>query len=1348
MDAFDVDRIYSQISTYCESIGREEILDAPQRQMVRNIFENHVSNVSSTISPDTLVNRRVTASGAGASSLEGVSGDGASENDALTTDQINLLLERIAGDDHVSRMVAMAYLETNREIVDQLMAIQYLEILSNNFYAQSSEDGNDINAISAWLERQEVQNTFTFDTVLNMPLFARAHLTAILAQLPEDRRTELHNAIYERLNADDLRLFSSEIPPLSNEGRALYYSCKKTKMSEIKHNDSNFRLVLPHLPYVYLDNDCDPYIIKMVLGLERVQHVVINNDKVRTISGNMRNCRTFRCFSSDALELITAQMPNCTTFICTDCKALIKVPNVLPSGKWVECYTCSGLAGDLPNVPGDCRIITEPTSFEYFTNVCLTGDVAAGEVEAHSVGMEEVEEVATSPVIDHTQALRFIDALAMGFFASETNEDQDQNSIIRWLDHPQVKRVFSSKDIMTMPTEALLLLTAILAQLPEEQRTEAHQSIYGQLDNGMLLIFSGDWPLSSIKHIGEKNHVMLKGLYYGCRKIALSKIMFDEDNAHYIIPYMPFVFIDKKVDQAMALWTLTHGGNKHLLVNNDLVNSVVLKTSSCLSIKCVDCKQLQVLSGDFSNCEVITCIDCPQLARLPRPLGVCKLLNCCPFPSHQAAVPELPEDCTLVFDNSSEEFNEALTGIVQALLYTEDVPDVGEVAPVVEIDLPKALDLLNDLVANYFTTPIDSEDKGSIIRWLDQDDVQKTYTADLIKSLPKEDLAYLTGILAQLPEDYRERYQSIYSQLDQRALEFFPSYEHDDFLNGLDDAERFMYVAIQYTCKKTELSAFGNTEELLPFLRFAYFDPACSSELLEKVLNNSKLLQHAVFSSDDCETLNINLSGLLSATFQKCNCLSEVKGDLSSCRVLKFTECPKISNITLELSNCRQFSVISCPSLISIPKRMDNCELFEARDCPNLMAIPSNLRKCAELDIRWSENIESDIPEVPQYCLVYGAPMHWDLLQDVSMYDLETIPKELLLRLGRDQLLIGLPFPRIRYNTRGVYSEAVDLGGVSRDFLSRLMAALFTTSDSADKLPISDGRWPEGDVQNEQISNCYRTLGRIFALCCPERSFFKTGDIFSEDVFKAIAAFKNPQLDSPDDWIDAYLIKIGAPSTLRNIFDQNTSIEEATDVDLNYAAYLYDEDSSLNNAREFFSNPQNRTDLKAIIYSKAQAEQSVQVVSTIAKEMYGALGEEEWAKIIEAPMFAERIQGSLSPEKLIKAIFWKTKELVEGEDIQKVVSEEDSQKTAGFIQQWINNASLDDLRKFVFGVTGNNALGNENITIELFNRADQIPISHTCSNWLEVSAQYKDQEQFEDRLRLFFKYALKGFDSK
>ncbi len=60
---------------------------------------------------------------------------------------------------------------------------------------------------------------------------------------------------------------------------------------------------------------------------------------------------------------------------------------------------------------------------------------------------------------------------------------------------------------------------------------------------------------------------------------------------------------------------------------------------------------------------------------------------------------------------------------------------------------------------------------------------------------------------------------------------------------------------------------------------------------------------------------------------------------------------------------------------------------------------------------------------------------------DVSL--LATKSKDFLLTLGRQYLLKNQPFPNIYYFSNGELSPAIDVGGVRRDFISRLFESLF-----------------------------------------------------------------------------------------------------------------------------------------------------------------------------------------------------------------------------------------------------------------------------------------------------------------
>ena len=100
---------------------------------------------------------------------------------------------------------------------------------------------------------------------------------------------------------------------------------------------------------------------------------------------------------------------------------------------------------------------------------------------------------------------------------------------------------------------------------------------------------------------------------------------------------------------------------------------------------------------------------------------------------------------------------------------------------------------------------------------------------------------------------------------------------------------------------------------------------------------------------------------------------------------------------------------------------------------------------------------------------------------------------------------------------------AVDIGGVRRDFVSRLFEGVFLQQEEGFLPcdPREEGKWPLDDGK-EETKLALRTVGALFALCYAGTSNFKTGKLFPEVLFPLL---KNSGLLPNDPLITEKQIK-------------------------------------------------------------------------------------------------------------------------------------------------------------------------------------------------------------------------------
>ena len=113
--------------------------------------------------------------------------------------------------------------------------------------------------------------------------------------------------------------------------------------------------------------------------------------------------------------------------------------------------------------------------------------------------------------------------------------------------------------------------------------------------------------------------------------------------------------------------------------------------------------------------------------------------------------------------------------------------------------------------------------------------------------------------------------------------------------------------------------------------------------------------------------------------------------------------------------------------------------------------------------------------------------------------------------------------------------------------------------------------------------------------------------------------------------------------------------------------------------------------------------------------------------------FADQIQGSLTKELVLGAL--------------KSLNSQD-QRTEGFLRQWIEKASEQELENLIIAITGSSTLSPyEKLKTFFYNSEEKsLPIFHTCNNQVDLSTDYEDYAMFKTKLEQSLS-CIDGFQS-
>jgi hypothetical protein len=546
--------------------------------------------------------------------------------------------------------------------------------------------------------------------------------------------------------------------------------------------------------------------------------------------------------------------------------------------------------------------------------------------------------------------------------------------------------------------------------------------------------------------------------------------------------------------------------------------------------------------------------------------------------------------------------------------------------------------------------------------------------------------------------------------------------------------EKSIALAFYMECREVKIKDVKKlltTQEwvmLAPHLRYVDLEGVEDVSFIEQLLKNCSNCEHLICNNPKLKELP-ELPVCKKLFCQGCDALTALPS-LPLCEVLSCKKCANLTTLPA-LPLCRYLNCSKCPMLSRVPA-LPLCRDIFCKHCINLTELPA-LPVCNRIYCEDCTNLV--LPEMPFDAQVFSSDLKFTKLE-VHLENLAKNPKETLLELGRQFLLNKNPFPNIYYFVNNERSEAIDVGGVRRDLITRLAESLFKETNDPGHLKIENGL-PLSDNE-ENTKDSYRTLGKIFALCYPKNSYFKTGALFSDEAYAAITAMKNPSTLTDESVLESYLHMIRAPQSAHRLADMKAEVPELSETDLVILSYLIDTSGDIPISREYFLNPENKAAFRKILLQEAQKDERLRACAYLAKSMKESLGENAWNSLCKegSQMLKDRIEGKLSVETILPKLAWTP---------TKTISKDLVAKTKNYLINWIKNANKEDLRLFVRAVSSNNTMSLNKLNIEILDRdPNLIPITHTCSFTMELPANYPSQEHFDAKLRILLTEGLAG----
>lgn len=664
---------------------------------------------------------------------------------------------------------------------------------------------------------------------------------------------------------------------------------------------------------------------------------------------------------------------------------------------------------------------------------------------------------------------------------------------------------------------------------------------------------------------------------------------------------------------------------------------------------------------------------------------------------------------------------------------------------------------------------------GNLISKLDC--IDNTFTKAALDISPKSEVLRLTSILYSLkshlstePEqgkieaickrlpDYAKNYLKILSnnELKETKLIAIKAMPEDERWIALANFVNVEQVPIQ-TLLANGLFSKDDLLQASPYLRYLDFknnehDVSFENRLIEACPHiNYLIVQNATelpTKLHDCVVLickNSNLTHL--SSLPNCKVLdcsfSSNLFDLQERLRLK-TDFPNLYHVT-------ELRCSHCPALNSLPRSLPNCKKFDCSHCDHLEDLPTNMPKCMELNCSHNEQLDFfDNLEIIDSLRNGGAQVIADerFLRPTSsrsehsrstlIVDLDVLakdPKQILFELWEIFKITDFKIPNIKY----LGGEGIDVGGVTRDFVTRLFRGLFKRAeDGSTPIPTvidkNTGVWltlpHDNDREpNAKLDQCLWTIGILFAICCREQSEINIGEIFDPPFF---ALLKVPDIDKLSEAasISALLVCQSYPSSILDLTSEQTpKLDQFDQATLLKASFILNPERDFNAPPIDFLDAANRRALKEKLLAEAKQDNRIYAASSIVSNMINV---RPFLQSHSPEEIQKKIQGYITAKALVASLRWEDN----GHNISN---------TKKYLEHWIN-ARKDDkvqLSKFVEAVTGCSTLGLRDLQIEVYQRGkDFIPTAHTCFFTLDVSDEYTDQATFDRQMNLLLSEGL------
>jgi hypothetical protein len=332
----------------------------------------------------------------------------------------------------------------------------------------------------------------------------------------------------------------------------------------------------------------------------------------------------------------------------------------------------------------------------------------------------------------------------------------------------------------------------------------------------------------------------------------------------------------------------------------------------------------------------------------------------------------------------------------------------------------------------------------------------------------------------------------------------------------------------------------------------------------------------------------------------------------------------------------------------------------------------------------------------------------------VSIEDIDSNPSQVLCDLYpkmKDH------FPKIRY----LNSPGIDSGGLSRDFVSKILRAIYDVDKKHLPMKQENGKIIPliEDGKKDQVI-CYQAIGAIFAYALQKEPPILTGNYHHPLFFLMLHSLTATEIDDLPKTLDKYedipqkiiekLFKIYAQTYLK------ISEEEIQELLQGTVPQSLKDSLGYSDVEDFFSPEFKQMALACLVIA-----QSMRSHVSNWDEIKGKTSED----------LASNIEGTLKKEDVLKALTYS--------DATNLNEEEKkfSKAIQVYVTRWCNECSDKDLEKFVYAITGSLTL-TPTVTLKILLHNEPQMSYHTCFNRLDLPIGYLSYEDFKLALESSF----------